>query len=415
MPNEQTDQRQQMAALLRSKIDTILENWEAAVRAHVSGDQNLSKSLLRNSLHLLLENLADALADARWNYHVAKNVEIALEHGHQRYRIDGHEFDQVIDEYAELRKVIIRNVASDSHSTSQGVEVIHAFIDASIKHASGLFAALHHRDDKKALVDKLDETRGQRDDYAGERDSIRGHAKALEQERSLRSDVISMLGHDMRTPVTAALLTAEMLAKNPENVAKKPQKIGRIIQGLQRLDAMIQNLLDADRLRTDQPYPIRVTFCDVAEIVDKARNELTTVHGGRFLADVPYSVAGYWDCGALQRVLENLANNAVKYGSPASFILLQLKKEGEHIELRVHNDGDPIVEEDLPNLFEPHFRTDKAQRSAKPGWGLGLALVKAVAVAHGGSVSVDSLQNSGTTFCVRLPVDCRESQTEAKA
>lgn len=413
MAQDGTRERQEMATLLRSKTEKILADWEATVRARVPADQLLGEAVLRDSLHLLLENLADALEQAAWPHHLHRNAEIAVEHALQRHHLQKHKFGEVVDEYAELRRAIIHNVAGESATTPLGTEAIHAFIDASIKHAGGYFVELRNRDEKRELVAARDLAQNQRDGLEGERDSIRGYATALEQERQLRSEVISMLGHDMRTPLTAALLAAEMLARSPQSLGKSPQRLERIIEGLQRLNAMIKNLLDADRLRTGAAHPIEVGFCDLAAVLEKTHHGLTAVHGKRFVTNAPTEMTGYWDCIAIQRVLENLANNAVKYGSDVEAIQLQLKQAGDQVELSVHNAGPPIPSESLPSLFTPRFRTDEAGRSAVTGWGLGLAQVRAAVEAHGGTASVESSASAGTTFYVRLPLDCRSTGPHA--
>ena len=407
MSENGTYERQNMAALLRLKTDQILCDWENAVRANIPADQTLDRSLLRKSLHQLLENLGDALEDETWSHHAAANAQIALDHARQRFRIEGHGFDQVVEEYAELRQAVICSIAGDDSSCAAGLQVIHRFIDVSIKHASGLFADLHWQRERQVLVEELSQIRGQKDKLEEERDDSRGYAKSLEQERQLRSEITAMLSHDMRTPLAAASLAAEMLAGDPGNTQKGPQRASHIIRNIERLDSTIQSFLEADRLQAGQSHPIKVSRCDMSNTVDMASRVLTETYGNRFILDLAGDMVGYWDCLAMQRVIENLGSNAIKYGSATAPILLQLKKSGEQVEISVHNEGQPIAAQALPRLFEPHFRTDEAAHSLKRGWGLGLACVKAIVEAHGGSVAVDSAAGRGTTFCVRLPFDSR--------
>lgn len=110
----------------------------------------------------------------------------------------------------------------------------------------------------------------------------------------------------------------------------------------------------------------------------------------------------------MRRVLENLCNNAVKYGAHEHPITVTLKQlESGQALLSVHNWGAPIAAEDQATLFEPYRRTKAAQRGEQRGWGLGLTLVKGLVEAQHGTVKVESTEASGTTFTVILPIDVR--------
>jgi signal transduction histidine kinase len=125
--------------------------------------------------------------------------------------------------------------------------------------------------------------------------------------------------------------------------------------------------------------------------------------------EIEEEVTGCWNQSGIRRVLENLVNNAVKYGSHARPIRISLLKKSHHIQLRVHNEGPPIPEGEQSKLFHPFQRTVSAQAGPKKGWGLGLTLVKGIAEAHGGRVELKSDYNSGTTFSVLLPIDARSN------
>jgi len=122
-------------------------------------------------------------------------------------------------------------------------------------------------------------------------------------------------------------------------------------------------------------------------VVDTLEN-LATVHGERFSLQGEERLQGNWDAQAFRRLLENLCNNAIKYGDPTGRVTVTLKDGGDQAELAVHNGGTPISPEDQTRLFEHFARTKSAEASGKKGWGIGLTLVKGVAEAHGGSGGV---------------------------
>jgi signal transduction histidine kinase len=107
-------------------------------------------------------------------------------------------------------------------------------------------------------------------------------------------------------------------------------------------------------------------------------------------------------------MLENLTGNAVKYGAKSSPIRVVAIRKENWVELSVNNAGKKIPEAELKALFQQYHRTEEATKSGQKGWGIGLTLVQGFAEAHGGSVSVTSTSKAGTTFTIRLPLDCRE-------
>ena len=106
----------------------------------------------------------------------------------------------------------------------------------------------------------------------------------------------------------------------------------------------------------------------------------------------------------MRRILENLASNAVKYGSPTDPITVTLMKTSREVQISVHNHGYAIPPEEREHVFDSFSRAARPERGATKGWGLGLAVVKGLTEAHGGTVRVDSVDGAGTTFKVDLPL-----------
>jgi signal transduction histidine kinase len=163
--------------------------------------------------------------------------------------------------------------------------------------------------------------------------------------------------------------------------------------------------LDANRVRAGKKLPLKLEDCNLKAVVENTLADLTTVHGDRFIVSSDNEVAGVWDPRALRRLIENLVNNAVKYGDSYRPITLELKQDPAQVRLSVHNDGNPLSREDKERVFKPYQRGATAEASLQKGWGLGLVLVHGVAAAHGGHVTVDSDATSGTKFTLVLPRD----------
>ncbi len=124
--------------------------------------------------------------------------------------------------------------------------------------------------------------------------------------------------------------------------------------------------------------------------------------------DAPTEIKGYWDSSGVRRILENLVNNAVKYGANYQPVNVSLRENSDRATIFVHNVGNPLSPDEVANIFGHYKRTPSAQAGTKKGWGLGLALVRGIAEAHGGSVRVESAPGKGTTFTVEFPRDLRQ-------
>ena len=177
---------------------------------------------------------------------------------------------------------------------------------------------------------------------------------------------------------------------------------------MDRVETMLQDLLDTFQVRAGKPLPIKVLYQDLKKTAQEAVTVLTTIHGSRFVLKTPDSLYSNFCKDAVLRAIENLANNAVKYGDTRSPITISIAEHPpQQVEISVHNHGNPLVAEEQAKLFAPFHRAPFAKESGKRGWGLGLTLVQGVAKAHGGSVSVDSSPERGTTFTLLLPKEPR--------
>jgi PAS domain S-box-containing protein len=226
---------------------------------------------------------------------------------------------------------------------------------------------------------------------------------SLQDERELRERFVSTLAHDLRTPLTATRMSSQLLLRSAGDPARLQKLASRIADNIDRADQMIRDLLDANRLKAGERLPLEVGRCSLKEVARQTLDELSSIHGDRFVLRARAPLEGLWSSSGIRRILENLCGNSVKYGAPHRPVTVSLEEEGGKARIQVHNEGTPIPEAELPKLFEPFRRSDAARASGERGWGLGLTLVKGLAEAHGGTVSVRSSQEQGTVFTVILP------------
>ncbi|WP_147444807.1 PAS domain-containing sensor histidine kinase [Corallococcus sp. CA053C] len=248
-----------------------------------------------------------------------------------------------------------------------------------------------------------------------ERDLSRSTVENFRVEREVRERFIAMVSHDLRTPLTAAKMSAQIILRRPEAHERHLEYAARVLTNLERLDRMVTDLLDASRLREGRALTVELSHFDLPSLAQEVAEELATVHGDRFLVHSDGKVEGYWSRDGLRRVLENLAVNAVKYGEQGSPITFSVHRSEHRAGLRVLNLGKGLTPEEQEGLFGHFHRGVEAERGAQPGWGVGLTVVRGVVEALGGTVGVTSTPNSGTTFFVDLPLDSRPFAKEHSA
>jgi len=243
--------------------------------------------------------------------------------------------------------------------------------------------------------------------------AVRGHLRRREEQARERARLveyqqrlIAIAGHDLRNPLTAVLVSAQMLLQRREEL--KPahaNAVSRILRSAARIDALAGLLIDFTYARLGKGIPARASAMDARAIVERAIEELRETNPGREirLESAAANLSGSWDPDRVSQLVSNLVSNALQYGAPEGPVTVSLSRDAAGaLDIRVHNLGPPLAAGLLQHLFEPHRRGDGAESANPRGLGLGLFIVREIARAHGGSVELRS-EAEGTTFFVLLP------------
>ncbi len=234
---------------------------------------------------------------------------------------------------------------------------------------------------------------------------------------NIRREFVANVSHELRTPVTTIRSAAETLQAALDSQPKMaPRFIDIIERNAARLQELVEDLLDLSRIESRQlslvPEAIepRLLFRHVeALFAERTERRRVTLR-----SEVAEDVGQVWaDRRALERVVTNLVDNAVKYAGEGKNVTLRAERRGERVALAVTDDGPGIEKRHLTRLFERFYRVDAGRSRDLGGTGLGLSIVKHLVDSMGGTVRVESALGTGTTFTVLLPRRERDAESSS--
>ena len=233
----------------------------------------------------------------------------------------------------------------------------------------------------------------------------------LEQERemtALKYNFVTIASHELRTPLAGMMLASGILRRYWDTASEeeKWESVQDILSGLERMSNLLDNILivgksDSGKLPFEPFAFDMIQFSrDLAREYEKSLGQSHTTIT-EFSEERLEIVA---DPKLLRLILGNLLSNAYKYSPPGAAVTFRLTRDerGDGVKITVQDSGIGIPEEDLPKLFATFHRGKNVGEIQ--GSGLGLAIVERATTMHGGTVTVESAPNRGTTFCVALPI-----------
>jgi signal transduction histidine kinase len=227
------------------------------------------------------------------------------------------------------------------------------------------------------------------------------------QMAEMRSQFVSSVSHELKTPLTAIRMFAETLRLGRSKDRKAQEEyLDTIVNESQRLTRLLNNVLDFSKLEKGiRAYrPEKTSVPEVVQAAVQAMDYPFKQQGYRLRVQVedglPEIVA---DRDALEQAILNLLHNAMKYSGESREIDLRAKREGRFVLIQVQDQGIGIEPKEQAKIFEKFYRIPSAENKRLPGTGLGLAIVAAFVKAHGGHLRVESTPGAGSTFTLFLP------------
>jgi signal transduction histidine kinase len=231
---------------------------------------------------------------------------------------------------------------------------------------------------------------------------VRSLRLAIERKRlqDIEQMLVGVVSHDLREPLQTVLLACDLLDAHR---AQPPEVVMRARRAAQRATSLVHDLLDATHVRLAGVLPLELSTANISAIIQQVIDDARLLHPQRtIIADLEHTVSLLADGKRIAQVVQNLVGNALQHSPPRSDIRVTMRGHPDSLEIAVHNTGSTIPLPLRMQLFEPLKRASN-NKSPEHSIGLGLFIVREIVRAHGGTISVDSTDEHGTTFRVTLP------------
>jgi signal transduction histidine kinase len=358
------------AVIIRNK-EKILERFCARAQSSLPGARRVSHPVLIDTLPGFITRLALALAPDSGKEFASQYTNMAQQHGNERARFSGYTLGEMVKEYQFIREILVDVVRAEGSPSDAEWGIVHRSVDEGIADAVTAFVRVH--------------------------DGIRDFFTAT-------------LTHDFRGPLSNAWNYVELMRRTSDE-PQREQFAARAANNLRRIDRMVAELLDVSRRNAGEKMSLDPEEGEAGKIVREVVDEFETRAAGRLVLSMDRPIEVYWDAKRMIQAIHNLVENALKYGRADTPITVRVLETHDRVHVSVHNFGEPIPPTEHATLFQPYQRAAAASRSGKTGWGLGLALVEAIAEAHNGAVGVESTAEDGTTFTLDVMRDLRAAKS----
>jgi len=290
-------------------------------------------------------------------------------------------------------------------NAAEELEDLAYHFDSMAKQLKELYSDLEHKVEERTI--ELEKANEQLQIKQAQLEKVNA---LLKEDSQYKTDFLAMVSHELRTPLTAIIVFSEILLKKKNFVdSEEEQILGEIKENSEVLLYMINNILDLARIETGKKL-LKIETLDLVDVINNVesvvrplaqRNDINLTTGVD--RGVPLIQGDY---EKVRRIIENLAGNAIKFTPAGGNVSIRaaLAEEPGYIKIMVQDDGIGISQENQAHIFEKFVQVDSSSSRRFNGSGLGLALAKEFTELHGGTITVESELNQGSTFVVYLPI-----------
>jgi signal transduction histidine kinase len=371
----------ELPRFIREHMDGILAEWDAFAR-FVAPAGDLSDLVLRDHAKQILQAIAvDIESSQSSQEQIEKSQGLALDpditrtaasiHGALRQE-NNFSLVQLGAEFRALRATVLRLWLPQIQKMSPTT------VDSMVRFNEAIDQALS--------------------------ESIASYSESADHTREL---FLAILGHDLRAPLATVAASGELLERPQIQVSKIAEIGARVRRSARQMSSMVEDLIGYTRTKLGVGIPTTFETVDLRAMCEFAVDDAGALHPAtRFELTMAGSLAGSFDSVRVTQLLTNLLKNAAQYGEKDRAVEMNVAGDGDAVIVKVRNHGPAIPENSLQSVFQPlvQLPTD-GDEDARPrtSLGLGLYVARETALAHDGSISVESNETSGTTFTVRLP------------
>ncbi len=240
-------------------------------------------------------------------------------------------------------------------------------------------------------------------------EKIERSIQTLKHNDQLRRELVANIAHDLRTPLASIEGYAEMiLMKEPllSDLEKKTY-LGTILKNAKSLSRLVLSLFDLSKFEAKQVEAIKERFSPTElaqDVVLKFKPKAEAKHIALSMSLAPDAPFIYGDIALIERVLQNLIENAIQYTPEGGAVNLSVHHDQSHVCFSVSDSGKGISKRDMPHIYDRFYRSNTTREDTNDGVGLGLAISKKILELHDTTLDVQSVENKGSIFSFRLPI-----------
>ncbi len=380
------DNKIRLADFILKNTKQIVGEWEAFGRALATGDIHLTPLALRDHIYELLAFIVrDIQSPQTYSEQVKKShggkekssIPTAAE-THAALRLaGGFNIDQMVSEYRALRASVIK-LWSKANPVMNSTDIL----------------------DLTRFNESIDQELAE---------SVSHYTQKVNYSKDL---FLGILSHDLATPLNVISMSSQLMLNIGAINKKQPlderqtMLVTQIHESTSRITKIVTDLLDVTRARFGSGLPVTRAIMDMGFVSRQLVDEMRAAHPTRtILLGVTGDLSGEWDKARIGQVFSNLIGNAIQYSFKDSSIDVVVNGNSEEAILSVHNMGIPIPPNKLISIFDALSRavTDEGDHPGAINLGLGLYITNDIVASHGGTISVTSSEEEGTTFTVKFP------------